>query len=211
MNSATLDKAQYAGDGKQESKGARSTSIEFRTVVTRNSVISRKEGVESDATKSDSDSRVSSRRFSSSHIERIWDVKSSEFGGMNTSSVISAGSLSGPRIDLLSIYLDIHRVASVDFLNAIPTDSDLLQRISDGNSLIKESYFGADEAQVKSVRDENRPTDRDDNSLRSLAEETLANNSCTEDVGGSGKEVATSRAVHIRITHTSSLSRKVLR
>jgi hypothetical protein len=39
----------------------------------------------------------------------------------------------------------------------------------------------------------------------------LANKSGAENVDGTGKEVATSRTVHLRITHTSSLSRKVLR
>jgi hypothetical protein len=39
----------------------------------------------------------------------------------------------------------------------------------------------------------------------------LANNSCAENVDRTGKEVTTSRTVHLRITHTSSLSRKVLR
>jgi hypothetical protein len=39
----------------------------------------------------------------------------------------------------------------------------------------------------------------------------LANNSCAENVDSTGKEVTTSRTVHLRITHTSSLSRKVLR
>jgi hypothetical protein len=39
----------------------------------------------------------------------------------------------------------------------------------------------------------------------------LASNSGTENVDSSGKEVTTSRTVHLRITHTSSLSRKVLR
>jgi hypothetical protein len=39
----------------------------------------------------------------------------------------------------------------------------------------------------------------------------LAGNSSTENVDSNGKEVTTSRTVHLRITHTSSLSRKVLR
>jgi hypothetical protein len=39
----------------------------------------------------------------------------------------------------------------------------------------------------------------------------LTNNSCTEDIDSTSKEVTTSRTVHLRITHTSSLSRKVLR
>jgi hypothetical protein len=39
----------------------------------------------------------------------------------------------------------------------------------------------------------------------------LAGNPSTENVDRSGKEVTTSRTVHLRITHTSSLSRKVLR
>jgi hypothetical protein len=39
----------------------------------------------------------------------------------------------------------------------------------------------------------------------------LTDNSGTENVDRSGKEVTTSRTIHLRITHTSSLSRKVLR
>jgi hypothetical protein len=39
----------------------------------------------------------------------------------------------------------------------------------------------------------------------------LAGNSSTEDVDSTGKEVTTPRTVHLRIFHTSSLSRKVLR
>jgi hypothetical protein len=39
----------------------------------------------------------------------------------------------------------------------------------------------------------------------------LAGNSGAENVDRSGKEVTTSRTIHLRITHTSSLSRKVLR
>jgi hypothetical protein len=39
----------------------------------------------------------------------------------------------------------------------------------------------------------------------------LANKSGAENVDSSGKEVTASRTVHLRITHTSSLSRKVLR
>jgi hypothetical protein len=39
----------------------------------------------------------------------------------------------------------------------------------------------------------------------------LAGDSSTENVDSRGKEVTTSRTVHLRITHTSSLSRKVLR
>jgi hypothetical protein len=39
----------------------------------------------------------------------------------------------------------------------------------------------------------------------------LTNNSGTENVDSTGKEVTTPRTVHLSITHTSSLSRKVLR
>jgi hypothetical protein len=39
----------------------------------------------------------------------------------------------------------------------------------------------------------------------------LCANSSTEDVDSRSEEVTTSRTVHLRITHTSSLSRKVMR
>ena len=210
MSKLHLREGDQARGGDQNRQSRRSTSIKVSTRLTTNQILAN-EGIASDSGKGDSNSRMSAGRFTSSYVERIWQVQSSQLTGMNVSAVIPAGSLSSPRVDLLSIYLDIHRVSSANLLDSIPANGDLFKGISDGDSFIEEGHLGADKAQVKDVRDNKGPADRDCNSAITLAEETLRTNSSAEDVDSRSEEVTTSRTVHLRITHTSSLSRKVMR
>ena len=211
MTSAVLENTQRTGDNKESNKGGKTVSIKFNSVVTRTSTAAAVKGVEANSSKRQSLSRVSTRRFTGSHVLQIGDLQSANFTGMDSSAVISAWSLSRPSVDLLASYLDIHRVSSANIFDFTPTNSDLFQGISDCDSFIKECDLGAHEAQVRSVGNEEAPSDRGCNSLSTFGVETLAGNSSTENVDSSGKEVTTSRTVHLRITHTSSLSRKVLR
>ena len=194
----------------QNRQSHRSTSIKVRTRLATKQ-ISGAESLTPNSGNGDSNSGMSTGRFTSSYVERIWQVQSSQLAGMNISSVIPAGSLGSPRVDLLSIYLDIHRVSRANFLDSIPANSDLSQWIGDGNSFIEEGHLGANEAQVKDVRNKKRPADGDRNTAVTLTEETLGTDASAEDVDSTSEEVTASRTVHLRITHTSSLSRKVMR
>ena len=211
MTSAVLEDTQRAGDHKESNQSGKTVSIKFSSVVTRTSSAAAVKSVEANSSKGKSLSRVSTRRFTGSHVLQIGDLQSANFTGMDSSAVISAWGLSRPSVDLLATYLDIHRVSSANIFDFTPTDSDLFQGISDCDSFIKEGDLGANKAQVKSVSDQQAPRDRGCNSTGAFGVETLASNSGTENVDSSGKEVTTSRTVHLRITHTSSLSRKVLR
>ena len=211
MTSTVLEDTQRAGDHKESNQSGKTVSIKFSSVVTRTSSAAAVKGIEANSSKRQSLSRVSTRRFTGSHVVEIGDLQSANFTGMDSSAVISAWGLSRPSVDLLASYLDIHRVSSANIFDFTPTDSDLFQGISDCDSFIKEGDLGANKAQVKSVSDQQAPRDSDCNSLEVFGVETLAGNSGTENVDSSGKEVTTSRTVHLRITHTSSLSRKVLR
>ena len=211
MTSAVLENTQRTGDNKERNKGGKTVSIKFNSVVTRTSTAAAVKGVEANSSKRQSLSRVSTRRFTGSHVLQIGDLQSANLAGVDSSAVISAWSLSRPSVDLLASYLDIHRVSSANIFDFTPTNSDLFQGISDCDSFIKECDLGAHEAQVRSVGNEEAPSDCGCNSLSTFGVETLAGNSSTENVDSSGKEVTTSRTVHLRITHTSSLSRKVLR
>lgn len=184
--------------------------VKVRTRVTRTRITTAQESLMSNSTKSDSNARVSAGRFASSHVERIWNFKSSEFGGMDASSVISAGSLSSPRVDLLSLYLDIHRVASVNLLDPIPANSDLFQRIGNADSFIEEGHFGTDKGQMKDVADQSAPCTCRQDAISALSKKTLTDKPGAENVDSASEEEAAFRTVHLRITHASSLSRKVL-
>ena len=211
MTSTVLEDTQRAGDYKESNQSGKTVLIKFSSIVTRTSSAAAVKGIEANSSKSKSLSRVSTRRFTGSHVVEIGDLQSANFTGMDSSAVISAWGLSRPSVDLLASYLDIHRVSSANIFDFTPTDSDLFQGISDCDSFIKEGDLGANETQVSSVSDEQAPRDRGCNSLSTFGVETLASDSGTENVDSSGKEVTTSRTVHLRITHTSSLSRKVLR
>ena len=211
MSKVVLEDTQRAGDCKESNQSGETVSIKFSSVTTYTSVGAALKGIEANSSKSESLSRVSTRRFTGSHVMQIRDLQSTNLTGMDSSAVISAWGLSRPRVDLLSTYLDIHRVSSANVVDFTPTNSDLFQGVGNCDSFIEEGDLGANKAQVESVRDQEGPRDRDRNSSGSFGIETLTNNSGTENVDSTGKEVTTSRTVHLRITHTSSLSRKVLR
>ncbi len=211
MTSAVLEDTQRAGDHKESNQNGKTVSIKFSSVVTRTSGRTAVKGIEANSSKGESLTRVSTRRFTGSHVMKIGNLQSANFTGMDSSAVISAWGLSRPSVDLLATYLDIHRVSSANIFDFTPTNSELLQGISDCDSFVEEGDLGANKAQVKSVSDQQAPRDSDRNSLGVFGVETLAGNSSTENVDSNGKEVTTSRTVHLRITHTSSLSRKVLR
>ena len=211
MSNLVLEDAQRAGDYKESNQSGKTVSIKFSSVVTRTSRAAAVKSVEANSSKRQSLSRVSTRRFTGSHVLEIGDLQSADLTGMDSSAVISAWGLSRPRVDLLSTYLDIHRVSSANVVDFTPTNSDLFQGVGNCDSFIEEGDLGTNEAQVKSVSDQEGPRDRDRNSSGSFGIETLTNNSGTENVDSTGKEVTTPRTVHLRIFHTSSLSRKVLR
>ena len=214
MSKVVLEDTQRASDYKESNQNSKTVSIKFISVITRTSVGTTGavvKGIEANSSKSESLSRVSTRRFTGSHVVKIRDLQSTNLTGMDSSAVISAWGLSRPRVDLLSTYLDIHRVSSANVVDFTPTNSDLFQGVGNGDSFIEEGDLGANKAQVKSVGNQQAPRGRDRNSSGSFGIETLTNNSGTENVDGTGKEVTTPRTVHLSITHTSSLSRKVLR
>ena len=211
MSNLVLEDTQRAGDHKESNQSGKTVSIKFSSVITRTSRAAAVKGIEANSSEGKSLSRVSTRRFTGSHVLEIGNFQSANLTGMDSSAVISAWGLSRPSVDLLATYLDIHRVSSANIFDFTPTNSDLFQGISDCDSFIEEGDLGTNEAQVKSVSDEQAPRDSGCNSFGVFGVETLAGDSSTENVDSSGKEVTTSRTVHFRITHTSSLSRKVLR
>jgi len=187
MSNVLLEDTQCAGDYKESNQGSKTVTVKFSSVITRTSSATAVKGVEANSSKRESLSRVSTRRFTGSHVVEIGDLQSANFTGMDSSAVISAWGLSRPGVNLLSTYLDIHRVSSANIVDFTPTHSDLFQGVGNCDSFIKEGDLGANKAQVKSVGDEQTPRDCGCNSSGSFSEETLANKSGTEDVDSAGK------------------------
>jgi len=187
-----------------------SVSIKFRTVSSADS-LALSEGAKSNSRKGYSYTRVTTRRFSSAHIISVGDLQPSDLSGVNSSAVISTRGLSRPRINFLTADSDIHREFGADFLNLIPTDRDLAKWISDCDSFIKDGHLGANKAEVKEVADQQRPTQGCNKAVDGFNKETLRGEASGEKIDRNGEEVTTSCTVDLRITHTNSLSRKVVR
>ena len=188
----------------------KSVSIKFRTVSSADS-LALSESAKSNSRKSYSYTRVTTRRFSSAHVVSVGDLQPSDLSGVNSSAVISTRGLSRPRINFLTTDSDVHREFGADFLNLIPTDRDLAKWISDCDSFIKDGHLGANKAEVKEVADQQRPTQGCNKAVDGLNKETLRREASSEKIDRNGEEVTTSCTVGLRITHTNSLSRKVVR
>jgi hypothetical protein len=205
-----LTERKKSSEGDKSYESDKAISIKVRTVRSSDS-LSLVESVETNSRKSYSYSRLTTRRFSSTHIVGVGNVKPLEFGGVNSSAVISAWSLSRPRVNFLSPDADIHREFGADLRNLIPPDGNFAKWVSDFDSLIEDSYLGANEAQMKEETDEQRPTQGRKKAIKSFNEETLRRETSAKKIDEAGEEVTASSAVDLRISHVNSLSRKVVR
>jgi len=205
-----LEQSKKNRDGGKCYESKKSVSIKFRTVSSTD-CLTLSESIKSNSRKSNSYARVAARRFASAHTVGIWNLQPSYLSGVNSPAVISAWGLGGPRVDFFATDGDVHREFNADLLNLIPTDGSFAKRVGDCDALIKDSHLGADEAEMKEIADQQRPTKSCVKAFDTLNKETLRGDTGTEKIDKSGKKVTTSRAVDLRISHTNSLSRKVVR
>ena len=202
--------------GKQNRNGGKcyesneSVSIKFGNVSSTDT-LTLNESLKSNSRKSYRNARVATRRFASAHTVGIWNLQSSDLSGVNSPAVISAWGLSRPRVDFFATNGDIHREFNADLLNLIPTDGSFAKRVGDCDAFIKDGHLGADKAEMKEIADQQAPTKSCVKAFDTLNKETLRGDTGTEKIDESGKKVATTRAVDLRISHANILSRKVVR
>jgi hypothetical protein len=205
-----LEKGKQNRKREKRNESNESVSIKFGNVSSTDS-LTLSEGIKSNSRKSHSNARVAARRFASAHAVGIWDLKSSDLSGMNSSAVISAWGLSRPRIDFLATNGDIHREFNVNLLNLIPTNCSFAKRVSDCDAFIKDAHLGADKAEMEEIADQQRPTQGCAKAVYGLNKETLRGDTGTEKIDACGEEVTTSSSVDLQISHANILSRKVVR
>ena len=109
------------------------------------------ESVETKSSQVSSDARMSAGRFAGSHVFRISDSHSFNLVRMDSAGVVATRRRSSPSIDssqTVSGFNDeIHGVPSFDRFNVAPSNSELLERVCDDQTFIKESNFWSDEEQ----------------------------------------------------------------
>ena len=151
---------------------------------------------------------VSSRTITRSNKSIDTNIHSLDFTGMDSSTVISAGSGSSPSVNNFAANLNAHSVFSIDAFNSLPTHSDLIKWISDSDSLIKEFDLWSMQNHVAQSCCENSPDCCNEASMQIANEKTLNNHNRDNQVSHNGSENAASRPEGIQIIHTPILSQK---
>ena len=96
--------------------------------------------------------RITSRRFTKSNRTLTSDIHSSNFAGMNFSSVVSTRSWSGPSVNNLSSSLNTHGVPSFDGADIAPTDVVTPEWINNFDSIIRNLQERAMQDQIEAER-----------------------------------------------------------
>lgn len=125
------------------------------------------------ARNSGSGSRVTARTFASTDYSTITNSHSLNLIGMNISTVVSTGSLSGEGMNFFSgaAVNDIHSESGINFLNLVPSNGVTLQRVDDDQTFIKKDYLGMDKNEIKNCADHQTPGD----GSKSISESVIRN------------------------------------
>jgi hypothetical protein len=152
---------------------------------------------------------MSSRTITRTNKSINSDIHSLDLTGVDSSAVVSAGSGSSPRINNFVTDLNAHGVFGIDTFNALPTHSDLIQWISDSNSLIKEFDLWSMQNQVSQSSCEDAPDCCAYASIGIAYEESLNNHNRDNTVGNESGKNAAAGPEDIDVIHTPILSQKV--
>jgi hypothetical protein len=131
------------------------------------------------------------------------------FRRVDTTTVVTTRSWSGPRVNNATIDLNAHRVMSGNVLDLVPTNGDLSQWISDADTFIKNFNAGSMQNQVGTLNRTNAQTQADGNTTEAAIEEFLNNHRTYNQVRNGRSEETASGAEEFNVTHTPILSQKV--
>ena len=156
-------------------------------------------------------SRMSSRRFSRSHVMKIRNIHSFEFIRMNGSGVISSRSGCGPSIDFLRTDQEIHGVPRFNRVNIAPTNREFSKWVSDNNSLVEQSYFWSQKQQESDITEKKIYNQGCHFGFEITFVEKRNSNSEAKDKNANTVNEITSRTKNFYISHDQIFSWKVER
>ncbi len=145
-------------------------------------------------------SAITAWGFTGSDLVIESDIHAFDFAGMNTSRVVSAGSGSRPGVDGLAPDLNAHRVSGLNGFHSVPTNSDLLQGISNTDSLIEDLYLGMNEEQIGTAENKACPCNGYEVGLKSSGRNRLNDKSKNNECSNASGEPDRARAIKKDIT-----------
>jgi len=151
-------------------------------------------------------SRMSLGGFSGMKVSSHAGINSSEFGFVDSSSVVSTWNWSGPGRNIYRTSFESKRPLGINFNHFIPTQIELIKGINYSYSFIKIGDFGAKKYQVSQRAGSCRPKYRRRTTFQTLKLNTFERNNSADKKSYSKKVVAALRAKVIRVIHVAIFS-----
>lgn len=163
--------------------------------------------------------RVGSRRVARAERELMVNTDSADFSWMDSSRMVTTRSWGSPGVDVfnwLSVksmepnrFSDSDRsgVAHIDRNNFFPADANLIERVGDSNSLVKDNDFRTDKDQPRSQRYQSCPERSGNSVLNREVGKALGGIDRCGDENNSKEDKAASRPETLWISHPTIISR----
>ena len=196
-----MNKQQERTNSETNSQNSATNNVVTKSTLDSSRVMSFSKVIKTSSGQIRSSTRMSTRRFTRTNQSIVIKFESTNIRTVNVSCVIPAGSGSGPGINQLFSHFNGHAVSGVDFFNTMPTHSDLNKWISDGNSLIEYSDFGANKEQVRTPRSENSPSNSSKSVVETCSDEKFYTEPSGKKEDGASKQITAPRPEDFNIAH----------
>lgn len=125
---------------------------------------------------------------------------------MYRASVIPTGCGCGPRVNVLAVDSDGHRVLRIDRLDVLPTDEMVGDRVSYFDTLIKHTDSRADEQQVDAVANAGAKHDVGSNTLNACTDAVCPNLTTDQQPSKAGVGKTASRSENVWLVHRNIIA-----
>ena len=143
--------------------------------------------------------------FTGSDLTIESNIHTLDFSVVDAARVISTGSWSRPGVDHFATDGDAHRVSRIDRLDAVPTNGNLLKRISDCDALVEDCDSGMDKEQVISDQYEATPRNSDEVTFKSTGRDGLNNQGDNDHGGNASAQPNSARSKSQNVGHLHSV------
>ncbi len=153
--------------------------------------------------------RITPGTLSGPNHPAIANAQPLNFIGVDIPAVISPRGLSGKSVmsDPGWKMNNIHSESRINFGDFLPTNGDLLHRINDHKSFIREDNFGVDEYKIEQHREPQTPDDAGQPTLKPVVQDIYVGKSANCKIGGKSEKIAASRSEVFDIAHMGIISR----
>lgn len=131
----------------------------------------------------------------------VFKLQSSKFSWMNATSGISTWGRGRPSVVPFASNQNRERISVVNVINFMPTNHNLIERVSDLQSFVKEKYLGSYENKVSGVTSNQSPTQGGNRVQNSVFQQVQQVDHAGRNVNRTSVKVTASGSKKFRICH----------